>query len=145
MFCFVFILYNYSDEPTSESIVERSLLRQCIENALAAELSPHERDIVRLRHGLDDGVSKTIKQIRESYYYGDSSINIGNNSTSSSAPHHPQPQISLAYIRTVEKSAYKKLRFPYSIHNARLRDFAPKYAGISPDRLEPKMLYENQQ
>jgi len=133
------------DEPTSESIVERSLLRQCIENALAAELSPHERDIVRLRHGLDDGVSKTIKQIRESYYYGDSSINIGNNSTSSSTPHHPQPQISLAYIRTVEKSAYKKLRFPYSIHNARLRDFAPKYAGISPDRLEPKMLYENQQ
>ena len=137
-------MYNYSDEPTSESIVERSLLRQCIENALAAELSPHERDIVRLRHGLDDGVSKTIKQIRESYYYGDSSINIGNNSTSSSTPHHPQPQISLAYIRTVEKSAYKKLRFPYSIHNARLRDFAPKYAGISPDRLEPKMLYENQ-
>jgi len=102
------------DDTTAESIIERSLLRQCIENALAAELSPHERDIVRLRHGLDDGVSRTVKQVRESC----------------------GGMLSLADIRTVEKRAYRKLRFPYSVHNARLREFAAEYAGVAPEMIE---------
>jgi len=102
------------DDITAESIIERSLLRQCIENALAAELSPHERDIVRLRHGLDDGVSRTVKQVRESC----------------------GGMLSLADIRTVEKRAYRKLRFPYSVHNARLREFAAEYAGVAPEMIE---------
>jgi len=50
-------------DPTPEEIVERSLLRQCLENALAAELLPLERDIVRLRHGLDDGKSRTQQEV----------------------------------------------------------------------------------
>merc|ERR1711957_469973 len=103
-----------SEEATAESIVERSLLRQCLENALAAELSPHERDIVRLRHGLDDGVSRTVMQVRESC----------------------GGMLSLADIRTVEKRAYRKLRFPYSVHNARLREFAAEYAGVAPEMIE---------
>ena len=32
---------------------------------MATELSPYERDIVRLRFGLDDGVSRTAKQVGE--------------------------------------------------------------------------------
>merc|ERR1712238_563995 len=44
--------------------------------------------------------------------------------------------LSLADIRTVEKRAYRKLRFPYSVHNARLREFAAEYAGVVPEMIE---------
>ena len=111
---FIFFLPFFSEEATAESIVERSLLRQCLENALAAELSPHERDIVRLRHGLDDGVSRTVKQVRESC----------------------GGMLTIGDIRTLENRAYKKLRFPHSVHNKRLREFASEYIGLAPERLE---------
>ena len=38
-FCHVLLRPN-SDEPQPEDHVERSLLRQCLENAMATELSP---------------------------------------------------------------------------------------------------------
>ena len=116
LFCLLFSTLNivtympFSEEATPESIVERSLLRQCIENALAAELSPHERDIVRLRHGLDtNGVSRTVKEVMESC----------------------GGMLSQADIRAAESRAYRKLRIPHSIHNARLREFAAEAAMMS--------------
>ena len=106
--------FSYSDDQSPEALVEHTLLRECLENALAVELQPLERDIVRLRHGLDDGKSRTIKEVMESC----------------------GGMLSFSDVRSVESRAYKKLRFKHSIHNARLRDFAEDYLGISPELLE---------
>lgn len=103
-----------SEDPSPERAVEHTLLRQCIENALAAELLPLERDIVRLRHGLDDGKPRTVKEVIES---------------SGGA-------LTLGDVRTLENRAYKKLRFKHSVHTARLRDFAEEYIGVNPEVLE---------
>ena len=97
-----------------QAVVEQSLLRQCLENALAAELLPLERDIVRLRHGLDDGKSRTVKEVMESC----------------------GGMLSIGDIRTVESRAYKKLRFKHSVHNLRLREFAEEFMGVAPEMLE---------
>lgn len=103
-----------TDEMSPQAVVEQSLLRQCLENALAAELLPLERDIVRLRHGLDDGKSRTVKEVMESC----------------------GGMLSIGDIRTVENRAYKKLRFKHSVHNSRLRDFAEEFMGVAPEMLE---------
>lgn len=103
-----------SSDPTPEEIVERSLLRQCLENALAAELLPLERDIVRLRHGLDDGKSRTHKEVMGTF----------------------GGMLSLNDIRTAETRAYRKLRHKNSVHNARLREFAAEYIGVAPEQLK---------
>ena len=69
-----------------------SLLRQCLENAMATELTPHERDVLRLRHGLDDGVSRSAREVVE--ICGGS--------------------LSVSNIRTAELKAFRKLRSSYS-------------------------------
>lgn len=100
------VIYTTSSlEPSPEAYVERSLLRQCLENALAAELSPHERDVVRLRHGLDDGISRSVKEVVESC----------------------RGMVSEADIQRAEHRAYLKLRLPLSVHNRRLVDFASDF------------------
>jgi hypothetical protein len=65
-FCCLGLMEFQSLDPSPESLVERSMLRQCLENALAAELSPHERDVLRLRHGLDDGISRSVREVVDS-------------------------------------------------------------------------------
>lgn len=90
-----------SPDASLEDQIEISFLRQCLENAMATELSPHERDILRLRHGLDDGVSRTAREVAE--IFGES--------------------VSLSDVRSVEMRACRKLRSPYSVHTARLHDF----------------------
>jgi RNA polymerase sigma factor (sigma-70 family) len=85
-------------EPQPDSLVELSLLRQNLENAMATELAPFERDIVRLRLGLDDGVTRTCREVAEEY--GDS--------------------MSMSDVRYVEKKAFKKLRSPQSLSNYKL-------------------------
>ena len=103
-----------SEELSPEAVVEQTLLRQCLENALAAELLPLERDVVRLRHGLDDGQSRTHREVVES----------------------SGGMLSINDVRALETQAYKKLRFKHSVHAARLRDFAKDYIGVSPEALE---------
>ena len=88
-------------ETRAEDLVDVSFLRQCLENALATELSPHERDIIRLRLGLDDGQSRTAKEVAEECGGG----------------------ISVSDVRSVEKRAFKKLRNPSSLHAHNLMDF----------------------
>ena len=85
-----------------------SLLRQCLENAMATELSPHERDVLRLRHGLDDGVQRSLREVVE--------ICGGNLSSSD--------------VRLAEKSAFAKLRSPFSVHTLHLLGFLDSL-GIS--------------
>ena len=48
-------------------MVELSFMRQSLENALASELATYERDVVHLRLGLDDGISRSCKQVAQEY------------------------------------------------------------------------------
>ena len=90
-----------STELPPEDFVEISFLRQTLENAMAAELSPHERDIVRLRLGLDDGQTRTVKQIVEECGGG----------------------ITVSDVRSAERRALKKLRSPNAVHSHNLMEY----------------------
>jgi RNA polymerase primary sigma factor len=78
--------------------VELSFLRQQLEHAMAVELVPFERDVLRLRLGLDDGVTRTCREV---------AIVCGGRLKSSE-------------IRTVERRALKKLRSPVSLATYKL-------------------------
>ena len=88
-------------EPRPEDFVELSFLRQCLENAMAAELSPHERDVIRLRLGLDDGQSRTVREV----------VDVCGGC------------ISMAEVRNAERKAYMKLRSPHAMHTHNLLSF----------------------
>jgi RNA polymerase sigma factor (sigma-70 family) len=81
-------------EVAPEDHVQISFLRQSLENAMAAELSPHERDILRLRLGLDDGKTRTIREV---------ALVCGGG-------------ISTSDVRTAERRAFKKLSSPNAVH-----------------------------
>lgn len=108
---------SFSAEPQPEEQVEMSLLRQCLENAMATELSPHERDILRLRHGLDDGVSRSIREVVEMC----------------------GGTLSVSDVRTAELRAFRKLRSPYSIHTFHLMGFLD-YVGADAKTVKLKQL-----
>lgn len=80
-------------QTSPEYQVELNFLRQTMENAMASELVPHERDIVRLRLGLDDGISRTVTQVVEEY----------------------GGALSNQDVRSAESRAYKKLRSPRTL------------------------------
>ena len=94
----LYVATTHSVEPRPEDQVEISFLRQCLENAMATELTPYERDILRLRLGLDSGEGKTVRQIVE--ICGGS--------------------VTTADIRAAERRAFKKLRSPTSVHTHNL-------------------------
>lgn len=81
-----------------DEMVDLSFLRQSLENAMASELAPYERDILRLRLGLDDGVMRSTRQIADLY---------GN-------------KITMNEVRNAEKRAIKKLRSPHALANYKL-------------------------
>eukprot|EP00565_Helicotheca_tamesis_P003878 CAMPEP_0185726708 /NCGR_PEP_ID=MMETSP1171-20130828/2594_1 /TAXON_ID=374046 /ORGANISM="Helicotheca tamensis, Strain CCMP826" /LENGTH=481 /DNA_ID=CAMNT_0028395103 /DNA_START=1064 /DNA_END=2509 /DNA_ORIENTATION=- len=88
-------------EAQPEHYLEISFLRQCLENAMATELSPHERDVIRLRLGLDNGETKTVKQVVEIFGGG----------------------VSVNDVRSAELRAFKKLRSPNSSHTRELLSY----------------------
>jgi RNA polymerase sigma factor (sigma-70 family) len=90
-----------------EDRVEWSFLRQSLENAMANELAPHERDVIRLRLGLDDGVTRTVKQVAEEC----------------------GGIVTQSQIRAAEKRAFQKLRSPTSLANYKLMAYLD-FAGI---------------
>ena len=51
-----------ADIENPEQDVAKNLLREVLEGVLAT-LSPRERDVLRLRYGLDDGRMKTLEEI----------------------------------------------------------------------------------
>eukprot|EP00558_Chaetoceros_sp_UNC1202_P011563 CAMPEP_0197241848 /NCGR_PEP_ID=MMETSP1429-20130617/7770_1 /TAXON_ID=49237 /ORGANISM="Chaetoceros sp., Strain UNC1202" /LENGTH=330 /DNA_ID=CAMNT_0042701757 /DNA_START=90 /DNA_END=1082 /DNA_ORIENTATION=+ len=97
-------------ELPPEDFVEVSFLRQTLENAMAAELSPHERDILRLRLGLDDGQPRTVRQVVEECGGG----------------------LTISDVRSAERRAFKKLRSPNSLHSHNLVAYL-EMAGIEYD------------
>lgn len=101
------VFFYNSAEPQPEDQVEFSFLRQCLENAMAAELSPHERDVLRLRLGLDDGVTRSAREVVD--YCGGT--------------------LSVSDVRSAETRAFRKLRSPYAVHTYQLLGYLD-FVGI---------------
>ncbi|MGD1930904.1 MAG: RNA polymerase sigma factor RpoD [Leptolyngbyaceae cyanobacterium] len=76
-----------SDGETPEDEVSKSLLREDLEGVLGT-LSPRERDVLRLRYGLDDGRMKTLEEIGQTF------------------------NVTRERIRQIEAKALRKLRHP---------------------------------
>ncbi len=76
-----------SDGETPEDEVSKSLLREDLEGVLST-LSPRERDVLRLRYGLDDGRMKTLEEIGQIF------------------------NVTRERIRQIEAKALRKLRLP---------------------------------
>ncbi|MBW4652316.1 MAG: RNA polymerase sigma factor RpoD [Kaiparowitsia implicata GSE-PSE-MK54-09C] len=76
-----------SDGETPEDQVSKNLLREDLESVLST-LSPRERDVLRLRYGLDDGRMKTLEEIGQIF------------------------NVTRERIRQIEAKALRKLRHP---------------------------------
>lgn len=76
-----------SDGETPEDQVSKGLLREDLEKVLDS-LSPRERDVLRLRYGLDDGRMKTLEEIGQIF------------------------NVTRERIRQIEAKALRKLRHP---------------------------------
>lgn len=50
------------EQETQESVVSKNILREQLQGILK-DLSPRERQVIELRHGLEDGVQHTLEQI----------------------------------------------------------------------------------
>ena len=68
---------------------------------MATELTPYERDVLRLRLGLDSGEGKTVRRIVE--------ISGGS--------------VTMSDVRSAERRAFKKLRSPTSVHTRTLLSY----------------------
>ena len=79
-----------SDGETPEDQVSKNLLREDLENVLDT-LSPRERDVLRLRYGLDDGRMKTLEEIGQIF------------------------NVTRERIRQIEAKALRKMRHPTRI------------------------------
>ncbi|QQE66557.1 RNA polymerase sigma factor RpoD [Leptolyngbya sp. BL0902] len=75
------------DGETPEDQVSKSLLWEDLESVLST-LSPRERDVLRLRYGLDDGRMKTLEEIGQIF------------------------NVTRERIRQIEAKALRKLRHP---------------------------------
>ncbi|PZD71757.1 RNA polymerase sigma factor SigA [Acaryochloris thomasi RCC1774] len=76
-----------SDGETPEDQVSKNLLREDLETVLDT-LSPRERDVLKLRYGLDDGRMKTLEEIGQIF------------------------NVTRERIRQIEAKALRKLRHP---------------------------------
>lgn len=77
-----------SQDESPEDRVESSLLRDDLEHVVNS-LTPRERDIVRMRYGLDDGRAKTLEEIGRVF------------------------AVTKERVRQIETKALRKLRHPY--------------------------------
>lgn len=102
----------HSMEPKAEDQIDMSFLRQCLENAMATELTPYERDVLRLRLGLDSGETKTVREVSEICGGG----------------------VTMAEVREAERRAFKKLRSPTSVHTHNLLSYLD-VAGVDKSML----------
>jgi len=94
-----------ADQESPEEHVEKSMLRDDLENVINS-LSARERDVVRMRYGLDDGRIKTLEEIGQIF------------------------SVTRERVRQIEAKAIRKLRQPY--RSSILRD----YVLASPNGIE---------
>lgn len=85
-----------TDVDSPEDAIVKQLMRQDIEGVLRT-LNPREREVLRLRFGLDDGRSKTLEEIGQIF------------------------KVTRERIRQIEAKAMRKLRQPS--RNSILREY----------------------
>ena len=85
-----------SEALSPNEAISRAILREKIEEALD-QLSPRERDVLKMRFGLDDGYAHTLEEVGKHF------------------------RVTRERIRQIEAKALKKLRHPG--RNSLLRDF----------------------
>jgi RNA polymerase primary sigma factor len=93
---------NITEHPEESS--GKVLLKEDLENVLNT-LNPRERDVLRLRYGLDDGRVKTLEEIGNVF------------------------SVTRERIRQIEAKALRKLRQPS--RNGILRDYIPPASASS--------------
>mmetsp|Transcript_31700 Transcript_31700/g.75328 ORF Transcript_31700/g.75328 Transcript_31700/m.75328 type:complete len:275 (-) Transcript_31700:3271-4095(-) len=96
-----------ADQESPEEHVEKSMLRDDLENVINS-LSPRERDVVRMRYGLDDGRIKTLEEIGQIF------------------------SVTRERVRQIEAKAIRKLRQPY--RSSILRDYVLS-TSINPEKI----------
>eukprot|EP00178_Gracilaria_changii_P025518 TRINITY_DN78610_c0_g1_i1.p1 TRINITY_DN78610_c0_g1~~TRINITY_DN78610_c0_g1_i1.p1 ORF type:complete len:411 (+),score=98.89 TRINITY_DN78610_c0_g1_i1:54-1235(+) len=87
-----------SDAESPEERVESSFLRDDLEHVVNS-LTPRERDVVRMRYGLDDGRAKTLEEIGRVF------------------------DVTKERVRQIESKALRKLRHPF--RSAVLKSYTP--------------------
>ena len=90
------LIDDYTEYPEGET--GKVLLKEDLENVLNT-LNPRERDVLRLRYGLDDGRVKTLEEIGNVF------------------------SVTRERIRQIEAKALRKLRQPS--RNGILREYLP--------------------
>ena len=100
-----------ADQESPEEHVEKSMLRDDLENVINS-LSPRERDVVRMRYGLDDGRIKTLEEIGQIF------------------------SVTRERVRQIEAKAIRKLRQPY--RSSILRDYVLSTTQINEKNFAPK-------
>ena len=93
-----------ADGETPDDQVSKNLLREDLENVLDT-LCPRERDVLRLRYGLDDGRMKTLEEIGQIF------------------------NVTRERIRQIEAKALRKLRHPN--RNSILKEYVPRVSRSS--------------
>merc|ERR1712127_231674 len=108
-----------ADQESPEERVEKSMLRDDLENVINS-LSPRERDVVRMRYGLDDGRIKTLEEIGQIF------------------------SVTRERVRQIEAKAIRKLRQPY--RSSILRDYVLSTAQNTEKNFTSKtsnMMFQN--
>jgi len=97
--------------------VDQSYLRGRLEDAMASELSPYERDVLRLRLGLDDGKMRSALEVARIFGFEDEQEEYEHDDNDDyndlEEGWHPTtltPASSAHAVRLAEKRAYVKLR-----------------------------------
>lgn len=103
--CLSDVIESADDSP--EDRVDHSLLRDDLEHVINS-LTPRERDVVRMRYGLDDGRMKTLDEIGQVF------------------------SVTKERVRQIEAKALRKLRHPF--RSAVLRDYSTKPAATDSAR-----------
>lgn len=92
-----------SQMESPEERVDNSLLRDDLEHVINS-LTPRERDVVRMRYGLDDGRTKTLEEIGRVF------------------------SVTKERVRQIESKALRKLRHPF--RSAVLRDYSTQCENV---------------
>jgi len=100
-------------EMNPEDRIELSLLRQSLEDAMATELAPFERDVLRLRLGLDDGATRSRKEVVAAC----------------------GGRVSLSEVSSTERQALKKLRSPVTLATYKLMAYLD-FAGVDRESIK---------
>jgi hypothetical protein len=95
-----------------DELIDVSFLRSGLEDAMASELAPIERDIIRLRLGLDDGTKRSARQVAQVF----------------------APMLSLVDVQVAERNALKKLRSPHVLATYKLLSYLD-LVGVDQSRI----------